>query len=324
MSDTPAPASSFAARASFAVKTPLAVVVVAGTGWQAIRISVEFGRHFGSATAWLTLAAALPFLAMSATGALGLFRGDRSRCHWLWIAAALSLFRWPIPDLPTILDIHLAFPLQRLTNGLIMFLTLIVSCTPAMTPGAGLSHRRLRPALVVIGVLAILAGRLVGTIYIDHVASTIVNDGNDAFEAGRQEDALALWRQVRQDFPDTRAEGMAIFNTSYAYQQQKRWAEAIPLLKELLASDLNDTDPTRELMNPYQNYHHRACLGLVDCYEHLEDHRSALHYAKLARNVYPHRSWCLTCRIESNRALNRKIARLEIKVAGNEKPTSDH
>src|SRR5262249_27472306 len=89
-----------------------------------------------------------------------------------------------------------------------------------------------------------------------------------------------------------------------------------PLLQELLASDLNDTDPTPFLMNPYQNYHHSACMALVDCYERQGDFRTALRYARLGRDVYRFQSWCGTCLAESARSLPRRIARLELKVGG--------
>ena len=99
MPDDPAPA---APKPLSFLRIPLSILVLASTGWQALRLSADFGRHITSGAAWITLAAALPFVVMSVVGAIALLRGDRPRSHWIWVAAVLSLFRWPVPDLPAL------------------------------------------------------------------------------------------------------------------------------------------------------------------------------------------------------------------------------
>ncbi len=136
------------------------------------------------------------------------------------------------------------------------------------------------------------------------------------FEENRDGEAFNQWQLVIHRYPYTSNWGAALYNCGWVHQKRRRLEEAIPFYEQLLNSDLDDRDPNPDLMSPYRNYHHSACLGLSECHEDLGNLEEALRYARLAQDTYPYQTWCLTCAWGARQELKERIERLEEKVNG--------
>jgi tetratricopeptide (TPR) repeat protein len=124
------------------------------------------------------------------------------------------------------------------------------------------------------------------------------------------DEAIEHWTDVMKQYPYTSAWGVAIYNIGIIHKKHQRYQEAIDCFERLFPSHVDDFEPSANLMQPYQNYRHNACLQISSCYEGLGDYPTALHYAELAQNTYSLQSWCLTCRQASGFALQKRIDRL--------------
>ncbi len=145
-----------------------------------------------------------------------------------------------------------------------------------------------------------------------------IRDGNAAYQAGRADEAIALWSQViDHSRPGSTNWTIAVFNTGIAHRENQRYNAAIAVFTLLLESDANDeeyeldADGKFNLMRPYRNYHHRACLQIADCHEKLGDRASTAKYLVLARDKYPHESVSGTPMMQIREELNKRIKALE-------------
>lgn len=312
-------------------------LILLAAAWQSLYLLIELGQRATAETLWLRIAAALPFLALCLVGGGTLVRRNWSGCWPIYAAGWLSLFRWPVPAVLSFHGWHLqplgiGLPISlcpsrlQLINGAVLLLLVVLHRRLVFSQPPDQRGRIRFPwrfGLVLTGILSILTCKFLLTRHFETAAATILEHGIQAFEAGQPETAIQHWDQIVGDYPDTRSWGMALYNKSHVLRQQQRWQEAIPLLDKLLASELRDTDPSPNLMRPYQNYHHEACLALVDCHEQLHDYPTALRHACLARDTYPLQSWCGTCAMSSRQYLQQIIARLEQKIAGTYIATTD-
>ena len=114
-------------------------------------------------------------------------------CHWVWVAAILSLFRWPAPDVPTLLGLHAAFPLQRLLNAISAVWALITCRRLPRRSEISRTGLLIRYALVGSRYYRGVDSELSGIrLYIDRAAASKVKQGNEAYRGRAPEEAVAL------------------------------------------------------------------------------------------------------------------------------------
>jgi tetratricopeptide (TPR) repeat protein len=178
-----------------------------------------------------------------------------------------------------------------------------------------------RPVLfgVGLGVLTLfVAAALIARNMHQSDVPRMIQDGNAAYQAGRPDEAIALWSQViDHSRPGSTDWAVAVFNTGIAHREHRRYNEAIAAFTLLLESDANDeehelnADGKFNLMAPFRNYHHRACLQIADCHEKLGDRASTVKYLVLARDKHRHESFGGTSMMQIREELNRRIKALE-------------
>jgi tetratricopeptide (TPR) repeat protein len=269
------------------------------------------------------------FGTLALVGGLALLRSNRAGFRALYLGAVCSLFLWPIPGVPVVnswlhqrwadlSNVGQPLRLMQAMNLLFVVALIIVHVLAARNdPSPRQPFRlRLRPLALAAGLVAVMAGWIYCQLLNHRAAMELAVRGYDAFDAGRVDEALAEWQEVRARYPYTSSWGCATFNSAFCHQKQGEFQQAMAYYEELLSSELNDKDHSGNLMSPYQNYHHSACVQLSACCEAMEDYPVALHYARLAQTRYPYRSWCGTCHGSAARALHRRIERLENQVAG--------
>jgi Tetratricopeptide repeat len=292
--------------------------ILAVTTWHAVRMLTDLPRYWGTQSYWLTTGVYLSVWLPCWVGGVALLRGRTSGYLPLYLAILFCLTN----------EVLVVFPFPHWLRGpshhlgewyrLLVMVTILgilcgvhrLSIRCATTPGRLRRLWLVGPCLLLL-LGALRFGCLHGLVKVDEAGAEHVQQGVALYEAGQQAEAVAEWNRAIDRYPYTSAWGMALFNTGLYYQKQERYHEAIRHFEILLASGLDDRDPTRYLMEAYQNYHHRACLEISACYEGLDDFPSALKYAFLARDVHPYQSWCATCRWSIRAALDARIARLE-------------
>jgi tetratricopeptide (TPR) repeat protein len=296
----------------------LGAAILAATGWQALGLLSALPRYYGSPTFWLELGTNLAFWLPCWAGGIALLRGCRSAFWPLYVPAVLLVMGGLVVFFKSLYPL-LGPPRYEWPVGLATLALLAVT--------HGLTRRSLvagpvQPGLprwgwagVAITLFALYAACSYGRQGLGEEAGERVNQATVAYEEGRPDEALEEWGHVIDRYPYTSAWGVAVFNTGVYYKERGRYQEAITRFESLLGSKVNDRDPSRNLMQVYQNYRDLACLEISSCYEELEDYRSALRYAVLARDAYPFQSWCGNCRYEAKLNLAQRIKRLE--EAGN-------
>lgn len=107
--------------------------------------------------------------------------------------------------------------------------------------------------------------------------------------------------------------GMASFNLGIALRLNKKYKESIIIFEEILKSNLNDRDPTPNLMEHFRNYHYKACLEISYNYENLKNFKMALEYLNLAKTKYKFQDICGTCLEHANKNLASRVDYLKNK-----------
>jgi tetratricopeptide (TPR) repeat protein len=132
----------------------------------------------------------------------------------------------------------------------------------------------------------------------DKASIALLGAGNALHESRDLEGAIGLWRRVAQDYPKTPSWGRAAFNIGYALKEQRKFQEAIPWFRKLLDSDVDDREPSCDIMAPQMNYRPRAQREIADCLSALGDYAAALEAYRANREKYPFQSWCGNCQAE--------------------------
>lgn len=127
-------------------------------------------------------------------------------------------------------------------------------------------------------------------------ASELLELANKAHKEKNYDQAFRLWRQIQMDYKGTNAWPKAVYNTGIGLKEQKRFDEAIEVFKELLASDVNDTEPGAHIMEAYRNYRPKAQWEIGNCLLAKGDYEKALKAYHAAQHKHPFQSWCGTCR----------------------------
>lgn len=118
-----------------------------------------------------------------------------------------------------------------------------------------------------------------------------------AYEAEDYDSALADFRQLAEEFPESESRGAYHFNIAVALQQQGRWQEAITAFGEVIDMGLNDRDPEGQtvMQMGFRNYRFRSAVRIMVCFEELGDYEQALKWNRLASSTYSYQHWCGTC-----------------------------
>jgi len=126
-------------------------------------------------------------------------------------------------------------------------------------------------------------------------ASELLKMANEAYKEKNYDRAVKLWGQIQTNYKGANEWPKAVYNTGIILKEQKRFDEAIEIFKELLASDVNDTEPGAGIMEAYRNYRPKAQWETGDCLLAKGDYAGALEAYQLTEQRHPFRSWCGTC-----------------------------
>ena len=287
----------------------LGVAVFALTTWQATLLLAALARNHESVELWLQLGVtAAVWVPCCWIGSIALLLGQYKGIWFFCLAGIFTLISW-IPDL--------AVSACVLIGGasLIMSLSWLVDHYYPQPPAA---HR---PVLFRVGLGLLIL--VLGVAFIAQRthrldAPQLIRDGVAAYQAGRDDKAVAIWsKAIDHSLPGSTDWAIAAFNTGIAHREHHRYNEAIAIFTLLLNSDANDEEYELDanghfnLMAPFRNYHHRACLQIADCHEKLGDRASTVQYLQLARDKYPHRSVSATPMMHIRKELDKRIKALE-------------
>lgn len=108
------------------------------------------------------------------------------------------------------------------------------------------------------------------------------------FQNKELDSAIVLMITAVEETPDTTScYGRCFNNIPLAYAMLEDFDNAIIWFNKILDSDLDDMEPGTDIMEFYANYHHNACMKLVQVNEILENRHEALKYLDLAETKYP-------------------------------------
>ncbi|MBN1345758.1 MAG: hypothetical protein JXQ73_23900 [Phycisphaerae bacterium] len=107
--------------------------------------------------------------------------------------------------------------------------------------------------------------------------------------------AAALYGDVVERFPATKQWGVSAFNKGWLLRKGGYPRQARDALNLLIASKVDERDPTPHIMSAYQNYRHRAAREIARSFADEYDFPMAYYWEYLATWKYPYRSWCGTC-----------------------------
>ncbi|PHR27614.1 MAG: hypothetical protein COA38_13185 [Fluviicola sp.] len=108
------------------------------------------------------------------------------------------------------------------------------------------------------------------------------------FQNKELDSAIVLMTSAIKETPDTTTcYGRCFNNIPIAYAMMEDYDNAIIWFKKILTSDLDDLEQGTDIMEPYANYRHNACMKLVQVHEILEEQQRALAYLTLAETKYP-------------------------------------
>jgi len=126
-------------------------------------------------------------------------------------------------------------------------------------------------------------------------AEALVGAANGDYEAKRIDEAIARWRAVETQYPNTSAWGKAVFNIGLALKDQGRYREAIAQFSKMFAAQVDDREPGGSIMEAYRNYRANAQWEIGHCFFALGDYGAALDAYRTTQEKYPFQSWCGTC-----------------------------
>ena len=141
-------------------------------------------------------------------------------------------------------------------------------------------------------------------------AELLFRMGMDLYQQGDHGEALQYFQQAA--VPGASSWPEAIFNSGCILQQQGRPEEAILAFAKLLGTNVNNRAESGDIMSPFKNYQHRACVETAHCYESIRDFRNALEYARLAGSKYPYQTWCDTGAQSHGDDMNQWYAMLDV------------
>lgn len=142
-------------------------------------------------------------------------------------------------------------------------------------------------------------------------AGVLLDRGLRAYTKKDFPGALAIFRKVCSEYPDTLAYGDAQYDAGLALHDQQKYPEAIAEYDRLFLSQVNDAMTEASSSEDAKNYRYKAALRISECYESQKDYPHALQYAELARDKYKFIGWCRICIESAKTQLDARIGKLE-------------
>ena len=117
--------------------------------------------------------------------------------------------------------------------------------------------------------------------------------------------------------------GKASFNLGFSLRMANKYLESIEVFQEIIASDVNDKEPSPNMMEHFMNYRHKSCWEISLNYELLEEYEKALHYMQQADSKHPFQDadLCGSCSARAKKSLEQRVQFLKSKAT--EKRTGD-
>lgn len=108
------------------------------------------------------------------------------------------------------------------------------------------------------------------------------------FQNKELDSAITLMTYVVENMPDTsNCYGRCFNNIPLAYASLGQFDQSKIWFNKILHSKLNDLEPGTDVMEPYANYHHNACMKMVQVHQTLKEFPQAVRYLDSAETTYP-------------------------------------
>lgn len=108
------------------------------------------------------------------------------------------------------------------------------------------------------------------------------------FQNRELDSAITLMTYVVENMPDTsNCYGRCFNNIPLAYASLGQFDQSKYWFNRILHSKLNDKEPGTDIMEPYANYHHNACMKMVQVHQTLKEFPQAIRYLDSAETTYP-------------------------------------
>ena len=92
----------------------------------------------------------------------------------------------------------------------------------------------------------------------------MMNTGIEYFRAENIDSAIICWKAVLENFPDTNeCYGNSWNNIAVGFRAKEEYDSARVWYNKIIASDLDDKQEGPDIMEPYANYHHNACMQMA-------------------------------------------------------------
>ncbi|HEV2664560.1 MAG TPA: hypothetical protein VG324_06600, partial [Blastocatellia bacterium] len=106
--------------------------------------------------------------------------------------------------------------------------------------------------------------------------------------------AVALYQKAGEITQDKRLWGISAFNQGALLREAGYGQAAAKVLLGLIESDVNDQDPSGNLMETYQNYRNRAAGLIAETYRDRGNMPMLYYWRYKTAKLYPFQSWCGT------------------------------
>jgi hypothetical protein len=122
--------------------------------------------------------------------------------------------------------------------------------------------------------------------------------------------AATLYVEVSNSYPESPQWGRATYNAGLLLGRIEEHALAISVLMRLFASDVDDSEPSGDIMRPYRNYRHQASKQISSRYEALGEYEKAHDWMRAADERYRLVSSCGTCSSGARKTMKAQLERL--------------
>lgn len=121
----------------------------------------------------------------------------------------------------------------------------------------------------------------------------ILNQGIDAYKEGKYAEAIALWKGIvaETSLDTSNCFGKCFNNIGVAYLDIKDTVSAIAWRKKALAYPLTNNFDSRDIMEPFPNFHYFGCSALVAIYSDKKDYKTALAYLDSMETKYKYKAF---------------------------------
>ncbi|MBI4232650.1 HEAT repeat domain-containing protein, partial [Candidatus Peregrinibacteria bacterium] len=153
----------------------------------------------------------------------------------------------------------------------------------------------------------------------DSCAEIILQRGCKAYSEKNFEEALKKFRMVCDKYPNSKSYGGAQFNVGVTLNKLGRNEESISELKKLLGSNVNDRDPSPDIMAMFRNYRPNAARLIASIYFKIGKYKEALEAMTDAQKHYPMWNGCGNCQAQFSWEYQSFIAKCYTKLGETDK-----